>query len=286
MEIFKEIGPMRAFIRSARIQQRSIGFVPTMGALHEGHRALVRASKQQNDLTVCSIFVNPTQFNNANDLAKYPRTVSEDIVQLQSEKCDVLFLPEVATMYETPHQLTFSLGELDQLWEGKFRPGHFSGVALVVSKLFNIVQPSRAYFGQKDFQQFLVIQRLVNELLFDLELICFPTVREPDGLALSSRNKRLSAQGRVDALALYKSLVAARQSLQRGEPWASVKKAIETNLENSGNVRLEYFALASRENLFPIEHVSSENLSKAVLLIAAYVEDVRLIDNLFVEADS
>lgn len=282
MYIFKEIEALRAFLQPRRVYPASIGFVPTMGALHQGHLSLIRQSKRENSITVCSIYVNPTQFNNATDLEKYPRTLEADVSLLEAEDCDVLFAPDNAEMYRTPSTLRFDFEHLDKILEGKFRPGHFSGVALVVSKLFNIVQPTCAYFGQKDYQQFLIISRLVEELQFDIKLDCFPTVREESGLALSSRNKRLTDTGKQKALILIDALKEARRLLLRGESWQSVKDQVIHRLQASGSVRLEYLELANRANLMPIENVTPENLSNAILLIAAYVEEVRLIDNLFV----
>ncbi|MFZ5973588.1 MAG: pantoate--beta-alanine ligase [Bacteroidota bacterium] len=282
MEIFKEIGPIRAFLRSRKTGPVSIGFVPTMGALHEGHLRLIRTSRQQNDLTVCSIYVNPIQFNNPADLEKYPRTLAADIKLLEQENCDVLFVPSNDTMYSKPATVSFQFGTLDQTLEGAFRPGHFSGVALVVAKLFNIVQPTHAYFGQKDYQQFLIVSRLVDELQFDLQLHCEPTVREADGLALSSRNQRLSAEGRKNALILFETLQNARQQLTAGKSWPEVKQTAIEHIAQSGKAQLEYLALADRENLMEAENVTPQNLNNAILLVAAYVENVRLIDNLFV----
>ncbi len=282
MEIFKEIGPIRAFLRPRKTSPVSIGFVPTMGALHEGHLRLIRTSRQQNDLTVCSIYVNPVQFNNPADLEKYPRTLEADIQLLQREKCDALFVPPNETMYAKPASLSFQFKGLDTILEGAYRPGHFSGVALVVAKLFHIIQPNHAYFGQKDYQQFLIVSKLVEELQFDLQLHCEPTVREPDGLALSSRNQRLSAEGRKNALILFETLQNARQQLTDGKGWPEVKQAAIERMTQSGKAELEYLALADRENLFEYENVTPHNLTNAILLVAAYVENVRLIDNLFV----
>lgn len=282
MYIFKEIEALKAFLRPRRVHHSAIGFVPTMGALHEGHLALIRHARQENTLTVCSIYVNPTQFNNSTDLEKYPRTLEQDIALLEAEHCDVLFAPDTSEMYEKPSSLKFDFDSLDKSLEGKFRPGHFSGVALVVAKLFNIVQPNHAYFGQKDYQQFLVISRLVQELKFEVLLTCFPIVREASGLAMSSRNKRLSEPGKAQARILFESLSEARQRLTQNHPWPEIKAAIENKFSQSGFARLEYVALADRENLIPLENVTSEILSRAILLMAAYIEDVRLIDNLFV----
>ncbi len=281
MVIFKEIGPLVAYLYDKRTLNLSIGLVPTMGALHQGHLELVKASKKANSITVCSIFVNPTQFNNRSDLEKYPRTAEMDASQLESIGCDALFSPEPSEMYPQASTITFSFGNLDKVFEGEFRPGHFSGVALIVSKLFNIVLPTRAYFGQKDFQQFKIVSKLVEELNFPLELICFPTLRERDGLAMSSRNLRLNSEERKTALVFYKSLIAAKADLRNGVDVTSVKKKVVDMCSSEKNVRLEYFALVDTKNLNLLDNVKQAN--KSILLIAGFVGEVRLIDNMFVE---
>lgn len=279
MEIFTEIKPLRAFLKDQKKLERSIGLVPTMGALHHGHLELIRVSRQENDLTVCSIYVNPTQFNNASDLAKYPRTLATDTGLLQEAGCDVIFAPTNTEMYAQLSQLHFDLGHLDKVLEGEFRPGHFSGVALVVSKLFNIVLPTRAYFGQKDFQQLKVITRLVEELMFNIELKSVPIVREPNGLAMSSRNQRLNAEERERATVFYKSLLLAKERLRKGESIIPVREKVRQLCESLPDVRLEYFEWVDIVNLKPAENVSSQT----ILLIAGFVGEVRLVDNLLLE---
>jgi pantoate--beta-alanine ligase len=275
MEIFKEITSLKAFLSQKR-GSVPIGLVPTMGALHAGHMSLIEASKSENGLTICSIFVNPAQFNNPKDLEKYPRTLERDVEMLKRAGCDIVFAPEAKDMYETEPTIKFDFGDLDKILEGKYRPGHFSGVALVVAKFFNIVQPTIAYFGQKDFQQFKIIQRLVKELKFDLHLKPMPILREPDGLAMSSRNLRLNDTERKKATILFQSLVEGSKLLRNGMPLSEVKDTVKQKCESIDDVRLEYFELASMENLKSLENVT-EN---AILLIAAYVGEVRLIDNL------
>lgn len=278
MEIFKEIEPLKAFLRQQKIAARSLGFVPTMGALHQGHLSLIKASKVENDLSICSIYVNPAQFNNLTDLAKYPRALDQDIELLRKTDCDVLFCPDNSTMYSSESQIKFDFGILDKVMEGRYRPGHFSGVALVVSKLFHIVSPDKAYFGQKDFQQFKIIEKLVEELKFDITLRCMPIEREPDGLAMSSRNVRLSAEQREKAIFFYDSLKETRELLEKGNSMQNVRQVIKNKFENSNEVRLEYLELADASNLSQQENVSDK--AKAILLIAGYVGEVRLIDNL------
>jgi len=278
MEIFKEIEPLKAFLRQQKIATRSLGFVPTMGALHQGHLSLIKASRVENALTICSIYVNPAQFNNLSDLAKYPRTLDQDIERLRKTGCDVLFCPDNSEMYSSESQIKFDFGILDKVMEGRYRPGHFSGVALVVSKLFHIVSPDKAYFGQKDFQQFKIIEKLVEELKFEITLRCRPIEREPDGLAMSSRNVRLSAEQRKKAIIFYDSLKETRELLEKGNSMQNVRQVIKNKFENSNEVRLEYLELADVSNLSPQENVSDK--INAILLIAGYVGEVRLIDNL------
>ena len=279
MEIFKEIAPLKAYLKAKKQRQNSIGLVPTMGALHNGHISLIEASKAQNQVTVCSIFVNPTQFNNQSDLQKYPRTLDQDTLLLQKVECDAVFCPESIEMYPDRSLVRFDFGHLDKVMEGKFRPGHFSGVALVVSKFFNIVQPDHAYFGQKDWQQFAIIRQLVDELRFDLTLHSIPTSRETDGLAMSSRNKRLNESQRHKALVFFKSLTAAREALKEGRSIEEVTRMVRSIVEQDAEVKLEYFEVADRVNLNLLENVKATN--QAILCIAGFVGEVRLIDNMF-----
>lgn len=277
MHIFREIIPLRAYLKDHRSLNSSIGLVPTMGALHPGHLSLVQKSKTENTTTVCSIFLNPTQFNNPFDLAAYPRTLDKDIQMLQEVNCDALFCPATNEMYSEHASLAFDVGPIGRILEGEFRPGHFSGVVLVVSKLLNIVQPQRAYFGQKDFQQFAVIDRLVQDLAFDVTLVCVPIVRESDGLAMSSRNIRLNADERQRSTVLYQCLIHARNGL------LAKKSFNDINVEVSDfcfrqQVVLEYLALADRRNMTLLNGICDPRC--AVLLIAARVGNIRLIDNL------
>lgn len=276
MQIFNEIGELRAFLAQKKSSNYSIGFVPTMGALHQGHLALIQASKKENDITVCSIFVNPTQFNNPSDLEKYPRTLEKDIALLESEHCDVLFCPTPAEMYPNQASIRLSFGDLETVMEGKFRPGHFSGVALVVSKLLHIVEPTRAYFGQKDFQQLKIVEQLVKDLNFNAEIKSISIYREPDGLAMSSRNMRLNAAQREVAIIFYKTLLFAKEQLLEGVDFAVIQKQAHAMVEQQPGVKLEYLELADASNLKLMQHVTENT----VLLIAGYVGEVRLIDNL------
>lgn len=276
MDIFSQIGPLMAFLEQKKLIVKSLGFVPTMGALHDGHLALIRESHRENEITVCSIYVNPTQFSNADDLARYPRTIDRDIEMLESVGCNVLFCPSNEEVYPEKSRIKFDFGPLEQVMEGKFRPGHFSGVATVVSKLFNIVQPSKAYFGQKDFQQFKIVECLVQELKFNVQLRCVPIQREKDGLAMSSRNMRLDNEQRKNAIVFYESLQMAKRRLEEGLSMSLVREEIKKHCESKPGVKLEYLELTDTSNFVQRESVTS----KAILLIAGYVGEVRLIDNL------
>ena len=279
MQIFTQIAPLKAFLKDLKCRGKSVGLVPTMGALHAGHVSLIKASKSANNLTVGTIFVNPIQFNNETDLAKYPRTLEKDTELLRSVGCDVLFAPGNGEMYPAKATVTMDFGFLDKVMEGRFRPGHFSGVALVVSKLFNIIQPDQAYFGQKDWQQFTIITKLTEELNFNIVLHSVETLRESDGLALSSRNLRLNKKERHTANIFYKSLVEAKTALLQGKSLNDVKRMVNTMVESASDVRLDYFELADSKNLNLLENV--EQSERPILCIAGYVGDIRLIDNMF-----
>ena len=278
MQIFHTIASLRSYLRSERAQGKSIGFVPTMGALHEGHLSLIEASNAQNDLTVCSIFVNPIQFNNPDDLARYPRTLEADCELLQTVGCDAVFAPSVQEIYPEKSLLTFDFGDLERVMEGKFRPGHFNGVGVVVSKLFNIVQPDRTYFGQKDLQQVAVVRRMMIDLGFQIELHPRPTLREADGLAMSSRNRNLTTDERALAPHIYAGLSAAKSQLSSGQTPAEVKGWMETYFTQQPAFRLEYFEIV---NAFSLQDVTElQPQGQTALCIAAHLGKVRLIDNI------
>jgi pantoate--beta-alanine ligase len=281
MEIFNEIAPLRAFLKENRRAGKTIGLVPTMGALHRGHVALIESSNSANTITVCTIYVNPTQFNNPGDLLKYPRDFKRDVELLEKVGCDVVFYPSDNEMYEAVSLIKFDFGHLNAVMEGKFRPGHFSGVALVVSKLFNIVAPDNAYFGQKDWQQFAIIQQVAQELKFDLELHAVPTFRETDGLAMSSRNLRLNDEERPHATVFYRAMVQAKELFATGKEIAFVKQIVDQMVNNEAHTRLEYFEVANSKNLNVLEFVNGAEMP--IMCIAGYVGDVRLIDNMFVK---
>src|SRR6478752_331969 len=272
------IEEMRDVAGKLRAAGKTIGFVPTMGALHEGHLELIQASVAQNAVTVCSIFVNPTQFNNAEDFRLYPRIEQEDALKLEAAKCDILFLPTAQTMYPQAARLKFSFGELETVMEGAHRPGHFNGVALIVSKLFHVVQPHSAYFGQKDLQQYAIIRQLVTDLNFNLELVRYPIVRETDGLAMSSRNRRLTEKQREIAPQLYQALQLAEKMLQENARVQEVKSAVIAYLAKTPELKLEYFEVSDAESLQPLQEL--EKGKEVALCLAAFLGEIRLIDNI------
>jgi len=271
------IAEMRAACRAARQDQRHLGFVPTMGALHAGHISLVRAARQQCDAVAVSIFVNPTQFGPKEDFSKYPRTFDRDWELLEAEGVDILFAPSTEEMYP-PGATTFvNVEGLSEKLCGRSRPGHFRGVTTVVSKLFNIVEPDLAFFGQKDSAQAVIIRRMVRDLNLDVEIVVCPIVREPDGLALSSRNAYLDARQRKQATVLYRSLMRVQTLADRGERDSArlIAAALDVFKEEP-EVRLDYFEIVDRETLDPIANTSKG----ALVAVAAFVGTTRLIDNI------
>jgi len=269
MQIFNKIMPLKSFLLEKRTAGISIGLVPTMGALHKGHLSLIKKSLASCDLTVVSIFVNPTQFNKEEDFNNYPVTLEADKALLIKEGIDILFMPDAKEMYPDRSKIKLHFGQLDTVLEGKFRLGHFSGVGLIVSKLFNIVSPDKAFFGQKDLQQVAVIKKLNSELTFGIDIITVPTVRDADGLALSSRNKRLTTDQRKLAPILYQILTETKSSLISGEDIQIVMKHARDKIaENNPEIELEYL-----EDISKHQEIS--------LCIAAYFNEIRLIDNLF-----
>lgn len=257
---------------------KSIGLVPTMGALHEGHLDLVRKAKEETDIVIVSIFVNPTQFNNKEDFDNYPTTLDQDLDELKSENVDFVFTPTVASIYPAKPTLNIHFGDLETRLEGAFRPGHFNGVGIVVSKLFNIIKPHFAYFGQKDLQQTGVINTLIRDLSMDVELVIVPTRREDDGLAMSSRNVRLSSEERNIALVLITSLRKAKKALLESRSWYVIQQQIFRDFESMPTVNLEYFELVHPESFMAYEKFDASQ--KSTICVAAYIGEIRLIDNL------
>jgi pantoate--beta-alanine ligase len=276
MQIISGIPEIRSALRELR-RQGNVGLVPTMGALHEGHLSLVRASRNRCRVSVVSIFVNPTQFGPQEDFSRYPRTLDEDCKVLESEGVDIVFAPDVRTMYPQGASTFVEVAEIGNRLDGASRPGHFRGVATVVAKLFHIVQPDVAFFGQKDAAQVAVLRRMVRDLDFPLELAVCPIVREPDGLALSSRNRYLSATERVQALALRRAMELAEKLAEGGEYRGSaLVEAMTTVLREAEGVRVDYVAAVSPDTLLPVEDVRAGGL----LAVAAWVGNTRLIDNI------
>lgn len=263
-----------------RCANQTVGLVPTMGALHLGHLSLVERAKSSSDVTVVSIFVNPTQFNNAADLERYPRTLERDLALLAEAGVDYVFVPDVKEMYPEPTELYFNFGKLESTLEGEFRPGHFNGVGIVVSKLFHIIHPSHVYFGQKDLQQVAVIKRLIRDLSFDLEIIVVPTLREEDGLAMSSRNSLLSEEARQLSPIICKSLSLAKDELLKGVKWFDVKKQIQGLYQTEPSLRLEYFELVKSDTMEVVPALNDRD--SHAICAACYIGGVRLIDNLIV----
>jgi pantoate--beta-alanine ligase len=256
-----------------------IGFVPTMGALHDGHITLIKKAKEESDIVVCSIFVNPTQFNDPEDLKNYPRTEAEDIKLLSGENCDVVFLPEEKEIYpkheNLPH-LDFHFGELENVMEGKFRPGHFAGVAKVVSRLFDIVNPHKAFFGQKDYQQVAVINNLVKQTNSPVEIISCPTFREQDGLAYSSRNRFLTPIARSKAVIVPQALFHAKEMYAK-ESISTIKEMVAEKIRSTEDLSLEYFEISDSKTLLPLKEWNTAGNN--VACIAVFAGKVRLIDN-------
>jgi len=279
LKIFTSKQELTEYLQTLREQGKLIGFVPTMGALHNGHLSLVDIASENTDAVVCSIFVNPTQFNDPEDLARYPRPVEADIAKLESVGCDILFLPATSEMYVGDESWHIDLGYLETILEGKFRPGHYQGVTQIVKKLFDVVNPDKAFFGQKDFQQVKVIQKLVEVCDLPVEIVMCPILRENDGLAMSSRNIHLSPLEREQALALSKTLFDVKVRFGH-ENLDNLKKYAENVLNNSEGVDLEYFEISNSETLLPSHSESTESL---VALVAAKVGRTRLIDNIIIK---
>ena len=279
MIILTTVKETQRAIPALKGEGKSIGFVATMGALHKGHLSLIRRSKKENDITVCSIFVNPIQFNNKEDLIRYPRTLEKDCRLLENEGCDFVFAPDVEEMYPggEKSKVEVDFGILDKVMEGKFRPGHFNGVAIVVKRLFDIIDPSRAYFGKKDFQQLAVIKHLVKTMKLPLEIVPCDTVREPDGLAMSSRNMRLTVAQRMIAPHIYHVLRSVKEKagivpVKKLKSWAILK------IHEKQELRVEYLEVDDKDTLLPLNDWSARD--RAVALAAVYLGDVRLIDNI------
>lgn len=277
MQTFITVLTVKNRISDIRKKNVSIGFVPTMGALHEGHISLIMESVENNDYTICSIFVNPTQFNNKEDLHKYPRTKEKDIKMLKEAGTDILFYPDVKEIYPSNFDNSFELDleGIDKLWEGEFRPGHFKGVVQVVKRLLEIVEPDNLYMGQKDFQQFTIINMMLRKINSRVKLIIVPTMREDDGLAMSSRNMRLNPEFRKKSVVLFKALHFAKENLYTMP--VNMIESDAVKMIQDADLQPEYFKLVNADDLVAIDKIKDK---KIVALVAAWAGDVRLIDNM------
>ena len=271
------ISETRKAIQNQISEGKTIGFVPTMGALHEGHLTLIRQAASENDFVVVSIFVNPIQFNNPEDLEKYPRNLEADIQKLEETGCNLVFAPSTEEMYPEPDHTVFDFGQLDKVMEGKFRPGHFNGVAIVVKRLFEIVTPHKAYFGEKDFQQLAIIKKMVSMLQIPVHIVSCPIVREPDGLAMSSRNARLTPEERAEAPVIHKALAGIKENYSWFIP-DGVKQLVMGEIQESRFFRVEYVDVVDTVTLQPFEDWNDAD--HAVVCVAAFIGKVRLIDNI------
>lgn len=280
MVIFKKAKDLQGHLKMHTQANQTIGFVPTMGALHEGHISLLKVSSKENHITVCSIFVNPAQFNDPKDFEKYPSTLTRDIEMLESSACDVLFLPPVSEIYPSgiSGKKQYALGYLETILEGEFRRGHFQGVCMAVERLLSIVMPDNLYLGQKDYQQCMIIGKLIQLMGLEKTIavrVC-PIVREKDGLAMSSRNMRLQKEQRAKAPALYETLISLKENLNKGS-LTDLKKHAVDQLSQKG-IKADYVEIADAKTLKPINEWDSR--TNIVGLVAAYIDGVRLIDNL------
>lgn len=279
MQIITAIAAVRSVLQKAKRQNKTIGFVPTMGALHEGHMALIRQSRQNNDVTVVSIFVNPTQFGPREDFNKYPRQIKQDCLLLKKEKVDILFLPSSERMYPQPYLTYINVERLSDTLCGKSRPGHFRGVATIVAKLLLIINPNILYLGQKDAQQCIVIKRMINDLNFNTKVEIVPTVREADGLAKSSRNVYLNPQQRKEAVVLSQSLFLAKRKIKQGtREISTIKKTIRALIQKRSSGKIDYIECVDAQTLMPLKTIKSNTL----IALAVRFERTRLIDNIIV----
>ncbi|MET0244379.1 MAG: pantoate--beta-alanine ligase [Flavitalea sp.] len=280
MILFKRADALSEYLQKQRSRSNRIGFVPTMGALHDGHLELVQQSLKEDLLTVCSIFVNPTQFNNATDFEKYPKTIADDIAKLEAAGTDILFIPGVSDIYPngTSGLERFDLGYLETILEGSSRPGHFQGVCQVMSRLITIVNPHLLFMGQKDYQQCMVVSRLISIMNHPVKLITAPTVRQADGLAMSSRNRRLTDSGRTTATSIFQAMTTIRNNIKPGSLLPLIAKA-EKHLTSRG-FTVDYIEIATANDL-KITH-EWDGKTSLVCLVAAFLEEVRLIDNMVI----
>ncbi len=271
---------LASLINSIKLSNKTIGFIPTMGALHQGHLSLVSESKKQCNISIVSIFVNPTQFNDLSDLEKYPRTLESDLKFLDEIDCDIVFTPENEEMYPKKDNRIFDFGNIDKVMEGAFRPGHFNGVAQIVSKLFDIVKPNCAFFGKKDFQQVAIINNMVKQLNYNIQITSCPIIREKSGLAMSSRNERLSPENRKKASFIYETILEAKK-LAKLKTVNDVKTFVENKFTENTDLKLEYFEIVDDFSLQSVKNwTDSQNITACIV---AHIEGVRLIDNIKID---
>lgn len=278
MKIVDKTEDLRQLVDVYKQQGKTVALVPTMGALHAGHLSLVQQAKKDCDICVVSVFVNPTQFNNKEDLEKYPRTLEHDAELLKQNQADIVFAPSVAEVYPEPDTRQFDFGQLDKVMEGKYRPGHFNGVAQVVSRLFDMVKPHKAFFGEKDFQQLAIIRQMVKQLSLDVRIVGMPIVREANGLALSSRNERLSAEEKELATNIYKTLLWSKQQIFGKESVKETADRVIAAINSFDGLEVEYFEIVDGLSLQPIQ--DSSDSEYIVGCITVYCGAVRLIDNI------
>ncbi len=276
MEIIQFAELLTKKISSYKGAGKTIGFVPTMGALHRGHLSLLHACKEQNDISVVSIFVNPTQFNDQDDLKNYPRNLTNDLILLRKEKCNLVFCPDEKEMYPVPDTRKFDFGGLDRIMEGLHRPGHFNGVAQIVTRLLDIIIPHRIYLGMKDFQQIAIIRKVIHDFGYPAEVVTCPTVREDDGLALSSRNMLLSKEQRQIAEVIPRTLFEAKELMATGKV-SELKKTVIDKINNNPELNVEYFEIVDKKNLQPVKDFSQKG--DKIGCIAVKIGNIRLIDN-------
>lgn len=276
MILVRTVAELKLMLESSG-KARSVGFVPTMGALHKGHLSLVQKAVDENPLVVVSIFVNPTQFNDSKDLERYPRTLTADMNLLGTTGCQIVFAPDVTEIYPEPDTRKFDFGQLDKVMEGKHRPGHFNGVAQVVSRLFEMVQPQKAYFGLKDFQQLAIIKNMVKQLNLQVEIVSCPIVREESGLAMSSRNELLSAEERTNAATISKTLFMAKE-LKMDKTVSELEKWVTETINKNLFLRVEYAEIVDDTELQPVKNW--DELNSKVLCVAVFCGKIRLIDNI------
>lgn len=281
MKIIRSLKQMSNFSKKTRLRRKTIGFVPTMGALHLGHLSLIRQARRENDVIIISIFVNPTQFGPKEDFKKYPRNLKQDAKLCKEEAVDIIFYPKAKDMYPEGYKTYVEVQDLSNVLCGKFRPGHFRGVATIVTKLFNIVSPDIAYFGQKDAQQAVIIKKMVEDLNIPVEIKVMPTVRQSDGLALSSRNVYLSQSERKDAQVLYQALNLARNLIRHGNRNSlDIIIKMKQLIKKKKRAKIQYISIVDFENLRPVDKI----IGTVLIALAVYIGKTRLIDNIIVNS--